>query len=323
MRTAAEAATFDGVMLVAFGGPTPGCCGERNPCPGEARCFVEGILGRDAGRETRAAEVSAHYARLGGFSPFNARTEEQAAALAEALAARGLPLPVHSGYRHWRPHVKDVMAAMARAGHRRILVVVMAPHQSTVSWDWYLKVVGEARAALGDEAPAVAVLDPWWTHPGFVAAWADRVREALAGWPAARAARAEIVFTAHAIPQAIARTGPYVRQFRETAEAVAAALGRPFHVAYQSGPEEPSIPWTEPDIRAFLRARAAPGRDFVAAPVGFLCDNVEVLYDLDVAARAEAESRGAGFARARTVETHPAFVGMLADLVAARAARGA
>lgn len=306
---------FDSVLLVAFGGPTPGCCKAHDPCPGEAHCFVEGVLGRDTQRAARVEEVAAHYRHLGGFSRFNEFTAAQGEALRAELARRGLPLPVHAGYRHWRPSLREVVADLAGRGHRDVLAVVMAPHQSTVSWDWYLKVVEEARDPLGPDAPRVTYLDPWWTRDGFVTACADRIREAMAGWGPARAAGAELVFTAHAIPHAIARTGPYVRQFTETAEAVAKRIERPFSLAYQSGPENPAIPWTGPDICEVIREKGKKGTDFVVAPVGFLCDNVEVQYDLDVAARKEAESRGAGFARAAMVGTHPAFIGMLADLI--------
>lgn len=312
---------FDGVLLVAFGGPVPGCCKAHNPCPGEAYCFVEGVLGRDTQRTARVEEVAAHYRHLGGFSRFNEFTAAQGEALHAELSRRGLDLPVHAGYRHWNPYIKDVMADLAARGHRRLLAVVLAPHQSTVSWDWYLKVVAEARDPLGAGAPEVAYLDPWWTHDGFVTACADRIREALSAWEPGRAARAGLVFTAHAIPHAIARTGPYVHQFAETAEAVAERLGRPFSLAYQSGPEKPAIPWTGPDIAEVIREKGAKGMDFIVAPVGFLCDNVEVLYDLDVAARSEAESRGSGFARAGTVGTHPRFIGMLADLIVERMRR--
>ncbi len=278
-------------------------------------------MGWETQRTARVEEVAAHYQHLGGFSPFNRFTEEQAGALSRELASRGVDLPVWVGYRHWAPYVKEVMAGISREGCRRLLAVIMAPHQSTVSWDWYLKVVGEALDPLGEAAPQVKFLDPWWRHPGFVEAWAERVREALAGWEPGRAARAELIFTAHAIPHAIARTGPYTQQFEETASAVARRLERPFTLAYQSGPENPAIPWTDPDICEVMRQRAKSGRDFVAAPVGFLCDNVEVLYDLDIAARQIAQAQGSGFVRAGTVGTHPRFIGMLADLVVERIGR--
>ena len=213
---------FDGVLLVAFGGPTPGCCKRRDPCPGEATCFVSGVLGDNPARNARVEEVSAHYRHLGGFSPFNEATYAQARALEQALG-----IPVFTGFRHWAPYVKDVVSDLAAKGHRCLLAVILAPHQSSVSWDWYIKVVHEALDPLGKSAPEVAFLDPWWAHPKFVEAVSDRVLERLAAWPEARAQKAELVFTAHAIPEALARTSPYERQFRETAEAVAKRLGRP------------------------------------------------------------------------------------------------
>jgi ferrochelatase len=188
-----------------------------------------------------------------------------------------------------------------------------------VSWDWYVKVVGEALESLGDRAPRVAFVEPFWNEDGLVAANADRVRAALASLTPERAARAELVFTAHAIPNALARTSPYVKQFEETARLVAANVGRAFSTAFQSGPGDAAIPWTGPDISAVMRERAGPSKDFVVSPIGFLCDNVEILYDLDVEARHEAESRGAGFARAATVGSHDAFIATLAERISARA----
>ncbi|MBI4576578.1 MAG: ferrochelatase [Planctomycetes bacterium] len=310
----------DGVLLVAFGGPTPGCCRRRDPCPGEAWCFVDGVLGHAPGRSRHVDEVAGHYRELGGYSPFNELTLQQARALESALAARGLGLPVHAGFRHWSPSVQEVLAAMGARGHRRVLGVVLAPHQSTVSWDWYLRVVLEATAALGEAGPAVAgFVDPWWEAEGFVEAAADRVRESTASWEGARAADAALVFTAHAIPEPVARTSPYARQLAGTAERVARELGRRgWHLAYQSRSADSRIAWTGPDVGELLEGLAAEGvHDVVVAPVGFLVDHVEVLYDLDVAARHRAEALGLGWARTGTVGDHPRFIAMLADRVGA------
>jgi ferrochelatase len=319
---------IDSVLLVGFGGPTPGCCHAADPCPGEAYCFVHGILGKSPARDKRAQEVAGHYRELGGFSPYNELTFAQASALEKALAERGTPLKVDAGFRHWRPYVKDALEGMRARGLERSLAVVLAPHQSTVSWDWYIKVVGEAQeqinsgGELGARSPEIAgYLDPWWRHEGFIEANVERIRERTHGWDAQRFARAALVFTAHSIPMAVARTGPYTRQFAETASDVASRLGvREFVCAYQSGPDDAAIPWTEPTIGATLDAIARRGsvEDVVVVPVGFLCDHVEVLYDLDVEARAHAAKLGLNLHRVGTVGTHPAFVGMLADLVAAR-----
>ncbi len=306
---------YDNILLVAFGGPTPGGCLCGGACPSEAHCFVEGILGKDPKRAARVKEVAAHYREIGGFSPFNELTFRQAEALQTALAQRGLKLPVRAGMRHWSPWIKDVVADIAKAGQKRTLAVVLAPHQSAVSWDWYLKVVSEACAAAAD-APSVDYVDPWPTHPGFVKAVADGLRAH---------ADAALIFTAHAIPSAIADKSPYARQFQDTAAAVARELGRPdYHCAYQSQASDSTVAWTRPDINDLIRDLAKQGvRKVVVSPIGFLCDHVEVLYDLDVAARRTAKEAGIGFTRAATVGSHPAFIGMLADLITARASAGA
>ena len=141
---------YDSVLLVAFGGPTRGCCEKyQTPtCPGEAYCFVEGIVGTANSQKERVRDIAAHYDQLGGFSPFNALTFEQAMALENALRARDVPLPVYAGFRHWRPYLKEVLAEMAENGHRSILGIIMAPHQSKISWDWYQNVVKDGIDAI-------------------------------------------------------------------------------------------------------------------------------------------------------------------------------
>ncbi|MBI3724609.1 ferrochelatase [bacterium] len=326
MTMAGQEREIDSVLLVAFGGPTPGCCKERDPCPGEAYCFVHGILGTSPAREKRVREVAAHYKELGGFSPMNDLTLAQARELERALASRGLALPVVCGMRHWRPLVRDALAELASRGLSRPLAVIMAPHQSTVSWDWYVKVAGEAEDELGASSPRIAgYLDPWFREEGFVRANAERVREATAGWDRSRFQACGLVFTAHAIPKPVERTSPYVRQLGESAAAVARLLEKPAHeIAFQSQPGEggSSIPWSSPDVSETIEKLAREGkRDVVLCPIGFLCDHVEVLYDLDVAARGTACEHGLGYFRAGTVGSHPSFLGMLADRIAARVGR--
>lgn len=315
---------IDGLLVLGFGGPTPGCCERRPSCPRtpgcEAECFVSGILGDNPARAGRIREVAAHYAFLGGFSPYNALTQAQAQALQAALRARGQALQVACGFRHWRPWAREAVAALAAAGCRELGLLVMAPHQSSVSWDWYLTTAAEGLAGLGAPAPRLAaVVEPWWRQPGFVAALADRVREAAAGWDRARWQRAALVFTAHAIPEPVARTAPYAAQFAETARLVAQAVDHPEHrIAYQSQPADSRIPWTGPDILTVIDTLAREGyREVVLCAAGFLVDHTEILYDLDHEAQARARAHGMAYHRAPSVHTHPAFIGMLADGVAA------
>ena len=306
---------YDSVLLVAFGGPTSGCCQkyDNNACPGEAYCFVEGIAGEAESQKERVKDISAHYIKLGGFSPFNKLTFEQAAALESALQKRNLPLPVYAGFRHWNPYLKEVIAKMAKKGHRKILGIIMAPHQSKVSWEWYQQTVKKGIDALDGEKPTIDYLDPWYTHEGYVGAISEIIITACGD----KLERAELVFTAHAIPQSAADTSPYTQQFGKTGEAVAREIGKTrFGLAYQSAVENSPIPWTQPDISDWIKARKEEGIDtVVASPIGFLCDHVEVLYDLDIEAAETAAACGVDFIRAGTVGSHPKFINMLADFV--------
>ena len=312
---------YDSVLLVAFGGPTSGCCQKYNSeaCPGEAYCFVEGIAGTAESQKERVKDISAHYVKLGGFSPFNELTFKQANALETALQARDLPLPVYAGFRHWNPYLKEVIAEMAEKGHRKILGIIMAPHQSKVSWEWYQQTVKKGIDAVDGEKPTIDYLDPWYTHKGYVGAIAEIIETACGN----KLARAELVFTAHAIPQSAADNSPYIQQFGKTGEAVAKQIGKTrFGLAYQSEVENSPIPWTQPDINDWLKARKGEGTDtVVASPIGFLCDHVEVLYDLDIEATETAEACGIDFIRAGTVGAHPKFINMLADFVCEKAAK--
>ena len=307
---------FDSVLLVAFGGPTPGCCNKYNPCPGEAYCFVEGIAGVSPSKAERVREVASHYPLLGGFSPFNELTGVQAESLRSALADRGVDVPVYAGFRHWSPYVREVIPQMVENGHRSILAIIMAPHQSKVSWDWYQQTVTEAVGSLEGEKPAVSYLEPWFRNEGYITAITDLIRETCKALEPDEFNKAALVFTAHGIPQSAANASPYTQQFRRTAGLVAAQLGRElFDLAYQSGPENPAVPWTQPDINSLIRERyRSRVETVIASPIGFLCDHVEVLYDLDHEARNTAERYGINFLRAATVGDHPAFINMLAHL---------
>ena len=312
---------YDSVLLVAFGGPTPGCCQkyDSDACPGEAYCFVEGIAGTAESQRERVKDISTHYIKLGGFSPFNELTFRQADALGNALQARKLPLPVYAGFRHWTPYLKEVIAEMAQKGHRKILGIIMAPHQSKFSWEWYQQTVKKGMDAVEGEKPTIDYLDPWYTRKGYIGAIAEIIKTACGD----KLKHAELVFTAHAIPQAAADNSPYIQQLGKTGEAVAQELRKTqFGLAYQSEVENSPIPWTQPDINDWIKARKEEGVDtVVASPIGFLCDHVEVLYDLDIEAAETAEACGIDFIRAGTVGAHPKFINMLADFVYERSAK--
>ncbi len=302
-------ARVDAVLLLAFGGP------ERAE---DVRPFLDEVLrGRPVPRE-RYEEVVRHYDTIGGRSPLNAWTFRQADALRALLERDGPRLPIYVGMRTWKPTIADTLATMACDGVRRALVVILAAHRTEASWERYQQAVEDGRAAVGASAPHVEYARRWFDHPDFVAAVAARAREALSNAPA----DAELVFTAHSIPCAMAEASPYVRELETSCALVATALSRPYALAYQSRSGGPREPWLGPDVNEHLRARAAGGaRHVVLVPIGFVCDHVEVLYDLDVEARATAAAVGLGLARAETVNDHPIFIRMLAAVVRAGADR--
>jgi ferrochelatase len=299
----------DAVLLLAFGGPTR---------PEEIRPFLANVTRGRAIPPERLETVAHHYELIGGRSPLNTLTFQQADALRHALGA----MPVHVGMRHWAPYVADTIAEMTLAGVRRVVGIVLSPHANEASRDRYVEEVDAARAHAGPRAPEVVYPASWHVHPGFVEAMTDRLQTALAEIAAERRAAAHVVFTAHSIPVASANASPYVQELQATATAVATVSGVVhWDVAYQSRSGNPREPWLEPDVNDRLRALAAAGvRDVVVAPIGFVCDHVEVLYDLDVEARATATGLGLGFVRAGTANDHPAFIAMLTDVVRRTAA---
>jgi len=299
---------FDAVLLVAFGGPT---------ASDEIRPFLERVAqGRGIPPE-RLLEVARHYERLpGGRSPLNELTFAQARALEAELAAGGAALPVFVGMRNWHPFLHDTLAAMADKGLTRAVGVVLSAFRTEASWERYHQDVADARARVAG-APAVVFAGAWRAHPRFVDAVADRARAALAGIPAAERGRTPLVFTAHSVPVAMADASPYVAEFTTASRAVAERLGHArWSLAYQSRSGSPREPWLGPDVGEELARLADAGeRHAVVAPIGFVCDHVEILYDLDVEARALAAARGLTMHRAAAVNAHPAFIAMLADLV--------
>lgn len=302
------AASFDAVLLIAFGGPL---------CMDDVRPFLANVLsGRPVPRE-RLEAVVRNYALIGGRSPLHDLTFQQAERLAAVLRTAGPELPVYVGMRNWVPYFRDTVARMAADGVRRAVGVIMSPLQSDASWDRYVRDVDEARAAVGDGAPHVEYAAEWHGHPLFAEALADNLAATLATLSAERARAASVVFTAHSLPLSMAEPAPYVAQLTEIAMLVARRTDASgWTLAYQSRSGNPRDPWLEPDILDVVRTLARSGtRDLVVVPAGFVCDHVEVLYDLDIQARQVATELGMAFHRVPTVNAHPTFIRMLADVV--------
>jgi ferrochelatase len=298
----------DSVLLIGFGGPTQ---------MSEVRPFLDNVLrGRPVPPE-RIETVVHHYELLGGRSPFNELTLRQAQALEAQLRADGLPLPTYVGLRCWTPYLHETLQRMMAEGRRRAVGLIMAPHQSEASSGRYEREVAIARERVGAGAPAVDYVADWHAHPLFIEAVSDRVRTAQEQIPAERRGAAALVFSAHSIPTAIAAASPYVEQITNSALLVADRLAHAhWSIAYQSRSGSPREPWLGPDITEVIPQLAADGcRDLVVVPIGFVCDHVEVLYDLDIEAREVAAEAGLTLVRAATVNDHPTFIRMLADVV--------
>jgi len=303
-----DADRLDAVLLIAFGGP------ER---PEDIRPFLANVTRGRPVPPARIEAVARHYERIGGRSPLRELTFRQATALETRLRILGHALPVYVGMRNWPPYLHETLGQMAAAGLRCALGVILSAQQTEASWGRYQADVNEARRRVGATAPEVRYAPPWFDRAGFVEAVADRVEDALAAVPPAARASTPLVFTAHSVPVAMAAASPYVRQLETVARLVAARLRHTrWSVAYQSRSGRPEDPWLDPDVGDVIRRLAREGvAEAVMVPIGFVCDHVEVLYDLDVEAGAIAADHGLKLRRAGTVGDHPAFVSMLADLV--------
>jgi len=307
---------FDAVLVVAFGGPQG---------PADIRPFLENVLRGRRVAPGRLEDVAHHYELFGGVSPITQLTLKQADGLRVRLARAGTPLPVHVGMRNWHPYLGDTLAAMARAGVRRAIGFIAAAHRSYSSCTQYRENVADARAALAAQGlPDVEVTftADWHTHPGFIDANVDHIEHARQQLPESVRERAKVVFTAHSIPLSMADRYPYRQQFAESAARVMekvrvrGKLDATSATVYQSRSGRPEDPWLGPDICDYLRDERSRGLEAaVIAPIGFVSDHVEVLYDLDVEAGGVCREIGLEMARAAAANDHPRFLDAMTDAV--------
>jgi ferrochelatase len=308
---------FDAVLLISFGGPQG---------LDDVRPFLANVLrGRRIPAE-RVEEVAHHYELFGGVSPLTEFTLKQADGLRQRLAAAGTPLPVYVGMRNWTPYLADTLAEMSRAGVRRAIGFILAAQASYSSCEQYRENVLDAREALRAQGLTdiqVTYVSGWHTHEGFIESNAEHVRAARSRLPENLRSHARVIFTAHSIPTAMAERSRYVEQLLAGAREVARRTdSADWALVYQSRSGRPQDPWLEPDICDYLRAARDEGLDAaVLCPLGFLCDHVEVLYDLDREASQVAEQIGLVMTRAEAVNDNPKFIAMMTDVVRATITR--
>jgi ferrochelatase len=286
------------VLLMAYGGP--GSLDDVEP-------YLNDVRG---GRPTSPAllhEIRERYAQIGGRSPILELTRAQAAGVQRAL---GRGFQVYVGMRHWHPYIRETADDIVRAGHRSLVGVVMAPHYSAMSVGAYEKKLLEAAQGRLE----AALVRSWGDHPAFLEAVSERVAQALQRFPSPSAV--QVIFTAHSLPERILAAGdPYPDELRASAAAVATRRGlSDWRFAYQSAGATPE-PWLGPDAGDVITELAAEGRKaFLLVPIGFVCDHVEILYDIDIEYRALAERLGVHLERTASLNDDDGLVAAVADV---------
>jgi protoporphyrin/coproporphyrin ferrochelatase len=311
---------FDSLLLASFGGPEG---------PDEVMPFLERVTaGRGVPRE-RLEEVSHHYLALGGVSPINEQNRELIAALRAELDARGIDLPLYWGNRNSAPFFADTLREMSEAGHERVLALATSAYSSYSGCRQYRENLATARAEAGlDGAMEIAKVHPFYELEGFVGPFRRDVHDALHKLRDAGLAddQLTVLFTTHSIPTAMGvGSGPdadrsaelpglYERQHLAVAQKIMVDSPITWRLVFQSRSGPPQVPWLEPDVNDALRESAQDGvRGVVIAPIGFISDHVEVVWDLDHEARETAAELGIEMIRVPTPGIDPEFVSALVD----------
>jgi len=298
------------VLLMAMGGPD--CLENVEP-------FLLDVRG---GRPTPPAlveEIRERYRATGGKSPAVGITQAVAGKLEQRLNASGHGrYRVYVGLRHWHPFIKDAYAELLQTNPEHVIGLCMAPQQSSLSTGAYKKKVEEARAVFDNTVP-VSYVGSWNRHPKLIAAIVEQIDQALLKFPAEVRASVPVLFTAHSLPERIvAMNDPYPEEVKGTVEAVTECLGsRPTAFAYQSQGRS-SEPWLGPTVEATLETLHQSGhRHVLVAPIGFICDHVETLFDIDIELKQLASGKGMQLERMAMLNDQPALVDILLDVLAA------
>lgn len=303
---------YDALLLVSYGGP------ER---PDDVIPFLENVLRGRPVAAARMREIARRYELFDGVSPLNAQIRALLAALVAELNDNGPQLPVYWGNRNWHPMLADTIQQMADDGIRRALAFATSAFGCYTSCRQYQEDISEAIKAVGPEAPQVDKLRLFYNHPGFIEPMAERTQAALAQAAQSENPRPRLLFTAHGIPVAMAANSNYVEQLTEACHLVAEKVdAENWELVYQSRSGPPNEPWLKPDLGSRLVeiGRDSGPRDVVIVPIGFLADNMEIVYDLDIEIAGLCDELGINMVRAGAIGTHPRFVSMIRELIVER-----
>jgi ferrochelatase len=300
-----------GVMLMTYGSPS-----SLEDVPR----YMRAVRGGREPEPELVDEFIRRYRVIGG-SPLVARTVAQATALERRLGSGTL---VRAGMRFSPPWVTDALRDLRDAGVGDVVALVMSPQYSPLLMGGYARAVDAARAELGETAPSVRVAGAWHTEPRFIEAVAGRISEALGELAHDERDRTPVLLTAHSLPRRVADEEPgYIEQLETTARLIAEASGLDagrWTFCWQSAGHEPGE-WMRPDFADLMPELASRGhRSVLVAPIQFLSDHLEILYDVDVGAREQAETAGLTFARIASLNDDPRFIDALAQVVRREAA---
>lgn len=299
--------TKKAILLLAYGTP--------DSVDG-MECYLSDIRGGRPMSQEFIDEFKHRYSQIGGRSPLTRLTFEQAIKTREELARRGYELSIYVGMRHWSPWIKDTIAQMYVNGIEEAVAIVMAPHYSKMSIGKYWERVDQAQADLGSEIKFTFV-DSWYRQPKFLQAVEQHIRAGLEKFSPEERGRAKLVFSAHSLPARLVKMGdPYDDELKDNARLVAERLGDvDWMFSYQSAAET-GEPWLGPQIEQVVLDLARDGyQQALLAPIGFVCDHVEILYDIDINAREIAKEHGLRVERIESMNTDPLFIGAVVDAV--------
>jgi len=305
---------LDGVLLMTYGSPD-------SLAREDIRAYLTSVRGGRQPDDELVDEFTRRYRVIGG-SPLIPITQRQAEALGQRLG-----WPAAAGMRFSEPSIETSLRTLAEAGARRVAAIVLSPQYSPLLMGGYARAIEAARAAIGPEAPEVVIAGAWHTEPRFIAALAGRIREGLATFEKPERGSVPVLLTAHSLPLRVAQQEPeYLAQLEATAVAIADAAGLPrerWTFCWQSAGHEPGE-WMKPDFADLMPRLAAAGhRGVLVAPVQFLADHLEILYDVEIGAREQAEQAGLRFARIRSLNDDPALIEALAAVAEATLAAAA
>lgn len=298
---------IDHVLIIGFGGP-------RNP--DEVMPFLYNVTRGKRIPERRLAEVAAHYDAAGGNSPYNTEVENLALNISNSLKIKGLEIPVFYGMRIWQPFLLDVMLHIKEQGLKKGVAVILSPHRSEASYDRYIASLDQARRINSATEIRYRFLNSWYDHELFIRSHVETLGAARKKMETAPE-KIFYLFSAHSIPSMAAGDSGYEREVQRSAALIAKEAGlKNWSVCYQSRSGNPAENWLEPDVRDVLpRVKAEGFKGVCMIPVGFVLDNVEILYDLDTEAKGIARKLGLSYDRADTVARSEPFLTMFADLI--------